>query len=124
MHELSIAQALVDQVRPVAEAQKARRVVSVHVVVGTLSGVDPDALTLAFPLAAEETPLAGAELTIERVAASVRCAACGAVSTPEAPFVYCVKCGSRDVTIETGRELYIRSAEIETEEDRPSEEGS
>lgn len=116
MHELSIAQALVDQVGKVAEAQQAKRVVSIRVVVGTLSGVDPEALRMAFPLAAEESPLLQeTELVLERVTATVRCADCQAVSTPEPPFVYCTACKSRNVQIETGRELYIQSAEIETE---------
>ena len=115
MHELSIAQALIDQVGAAAKAQGARRVVSIRVVIGTLSGVDPESLRMAFPLAAEDTLLADATLDVELVAASVRCAACGGVSTPEAPFIYCAACGSREVQIEAGRELFIRSAEIETE---------
>ena len=116
MHELAIAQALVDQVGKAAEAQKAKRVVSIRVVVGTLSGVDPESLRMAFPLAAEEEPLLkDAVLVVEPVTATVRCADCQAVSTPEPPFVYCMACKSRNVQIETGRELYIQSAEIETE---------
>lgn len=115
MHELSIAQALIDQVSDVAKAQSAKRVVSIRVVVGALSGVDPESLRAVFPLAAEDTLLAGATLEVETVAASVRCKTCGGVSVPDAPFVYCATCGSRDVQIEAGRELYIRSAEIETE---------
>jgi hydrogenase nickel incorporation protein HypA/HybF len=120
MHELSIAQALIDQVGGVAKAQGARRVVTIRVVVGALSGVDPESLRMVFPLAAEDTPLAGAVLEVECVTASVRCTACGGVSTPEAPFVYCATCGSRDVQIEAGRELFIRSADIETEADPPA----
>ena len=115
MHELAIAQALVDQVQEAADVQKAKRVVSIRVVVGTLSGVDPEALRMAFTLAAEETPVQGSDLVVEPVTATVRCADCQAVSTPEPPFVYCAACKSRNVEIEAGRELYIKSVEIETE---------
>jgi hydrogenase nickel incorporation protein HypA/HybF len=115
MHELSIAQALIDQVSVAAKAQGARRVLSIRVVVGALSGVDPEALRMVFPLAAEDSLLAGAALEVESVAASVRCTACGGISVPDAPFVYCATCGSGEVRIESGRELSIRSAEIETE---------
>jgi len=115
MHELAIAQALVDQIAKDADVQKAKRVLSVRVMVGTLSGVDPEALRMTFQLAAEETPLRETELVVERVTATVRCADCQAVSTPEPPFIYCAVCKSRNVQIETGRELYIKSAEIETD---------
>lgn len=124
MHELSIAQALIEQVRDATAEQKPLRVVSIRVVVGTLSGVDPDALRLAFPLAAEETALAGAELEIDLITAAVRCARCGQRSTPEPPFAYCVACGHHEVTIEAGRELYIASAEIETEDGGPGTAGT
>ncbi len=122
MHELSIAQALIDQVGAAAKAQGATRVLSIRVVVGALSGVDPEALRMVFPLASEETLLAGSALEVESVAASVRCKACGDVSVPDAPFVYCAACGSHEVEIEAGRELYIRSAEIETETGEAHEE--
>jgi hydrogenase nickel incorporation protein HypA/HybF len=81
--------------------------------VGALSGVDPEALRGAFPLAAEDTVAAGAELAIEWVEAAVRCRVCGKTSRPEPPFVYCGGCGSSEVDIEAGRELYIASIEVD-----------
>ncbi|MBF0165227.1 MAG: hydrogenase maturation nickel metallochaperone HypA [Magnetococcales bacterium] len=57
MHELSIALSLVDQVRRIAEKESARQVVSVRVRVGAMSGVDGEALTFCFPMAAREFPI-------------------------------------------------------------------
>ena len=116
MHELSIAQALVERADALCREQKAGCVTALSLCVGTLSGVDPEALQAAFPLAAEDSRSAGAELKIEVIEASVRCRACGAQSVPEAPFIYCAACGSRDVEITHGRELYIQSMEVETGE--------
>lgn len=116
MHELSIAQSLVGQARKVCQEQQARRVTALALRVGTLSGVDPEALKMAFPLAAEDSVAAGAALSIETIEADVTCAACGAASEPEPPFLYCAACGSRDVQIRKGRELYVHSMEVEFEE--------
>lgn len=116
MHELSMAMALVEQMEKVAREQRASAVPKVTVTVGALSGVDPDALRGAFPLAAEDTVAAGAELVIEWVKAAVRCRVCGKTSQPEAPFIYCAGCRSTEVDIETGRELYITSIEVDVAE--------
>lgn len=113
MHELSIAQALVERVEAVAARERATRVVRVAIVVGALSGVDPDALMAAFPLVAEGTTAAGAELLIERVPARVRCRACGHEAATCESFIGCAACGSRDVELVSGRELDIRSVELE-----------
>lgn len=65
MHEMAIALALIEQAEKVAREQKARAIPAITVVVGRLSGTDPDALRAVFELAAEETLAAGARLDIE-----------------------------------------------------------
>ncbi len=117
MHELSIAQALVEQVEASAKKEQALRVVRVVIAVGALSGVEPEALRAIFPLVAEETVAADSELVIERVAARVRCRACGhEAPTDDSFFIGCAACGSRDVELVAGRELNITSIELEVEE--------
>ena len=116
MHELSIALALVEQVEGVVREQGAVGVAKVVVKVGALSGVDPEALREAFPLAAEDSVVAGAELMVEGVEAAVRCRVCGKRSRPESPFICCGECGSGEVDIEAGRELYIHAIDIDVAE--------
>ena len=67
MHEMAIAMALIEQAEKVANEQHARAIAGITVVVGRLSGTDPDALKAVFELAAEETLAAGAPLTVEMV---------------------------------------------------------
>jgi hydrogenase nickel incorporation protein HypA/HybF len=64
VHELAIAQSVVDQV---AEHTVGRQVVAVNLRVGTESGVVPDALTFSFDVVVLETPLEGATLLVEEV---------------------------------------------------------
>ena len=116
MHELSIAQALVEQVERMVLDESALRANKVTIAVGSLSGADPEALRAAFPLVAEGTAADGAELIVETVAAQVRCSACGSDSVAENYFVGCPVCGSREVELVSGRELHIQSVELEVEE--------
>lgn len=113
MHEMAIAMALIEQVEGVAREQNASAIAGIRIVAGRLSGVDPDALKAVFELAAEETLAAGASLTVEMREATVTCRACGRESQPKPPFMACVACGSRDVTVEGGRELYIKSVDVD-----------
>lgn len=116
MHELSIAQALIEQVEAAAAKEHALRVVRVVITVGALSGVDPEALRSLFPLVAEGTVTAEAELVIEQVATRVRCRACGQETPAEESFSGCAVCGSKDVEVSAGRELNIKSVELEVDE--------
>lgn len=116
MHELSIVQALVEQVEKVVLAEGALRANRVTIAVGAMSGADPEALRGAFPLVAEGTSAEEAELVVEVVPARVRCAECGSESVAENYFVGCGACGSREVELISGRELHIQSIELEVEE--------
>lgn len=118
MHEMAIAMALIEQAEKVAREQDARAIAGITVVVGRLSGTDPDALRAVFDLAAEETLAAGAKLEIEMVEALVKCRECGCQSHPKPPFMTCPACGALDVDVEGGRELYIKGMDVDVEDMR------
>ena len=121
MHELSIAEALVNQLADIVRREHAARVLSVTIAVGSLSGVDPDALEMAFPLAAEGSPAAGAALTIRRVPARLLCAQCGEATVSEDPSFLCSHCGSPQLTLAAGQELRLVEAELEDGKESTSE---
>jgi hydrogenase nickel incorporation protein HypA/HybF len=110
MHELSIAEALVDV--GVRHA-KGRRVTAVEVKIGHLRQVVPSALEFAFELVAQGTPLEGAQLEMVDVPAAGTCRGCGAKTPlPGFPF-HCVTCGGFDVEVTSGEELLVQSLELE-----------
>ena len=112
MHELSIAQAIVDvAARHAGEASVAR----VYVQVGRLRQVVPSALAFAFELCAHGTPVEGAALELEEVPVVVTCRACGAGSRPLAFPLACADCGGLDVHVVQGEELQVESLELEAE---------
>jgi hydrogenase nickel incorporation protein HypA/HybF len=115
MHELSIALELVARLQRLLEEEGARGVHEVRLTVGLLSGVDPDALEGALPLAVADTPLEGARWIVTPVEPEVDCPACGRRSRPEAPFPICAHCGSPEAAIVAGRDLLIESVTLTDE---------
>jgi hydrogenase nickel incorporation protein HypA/HybF len=67
MHELSIAMSILDSLEEETNQRGYDRVEAVHVRIGELSGVVPEALQSAYEMAAEQTPFAQSRLVIELV---------------------------------------------------------
>lgn len=112
MHELSIALGIVDIAAEQGQRQRGR-VVAVHLKIGPLSGVVPDALRSAFELAREDSPLAGAELVIEEIPVAAYCPACAAERAVPFPELCCPNCGTPTPDVVRGRELEVVALEIE-----------
>ncbi len=114
MHELSIVQALIEQVeREVRRAGQPGRVVKLGLTIGRFSGVCPESLRFAFDLLVPETPLAGAAVEIAEPGAVCACRACGR-RTEIAELVFqCPECQSDDVAIEGGQDLVLQTIEVE-----------
>jgi hydrogenase nickel incorporation protein HypA/HybF len=122
MHELSLARAIV---RTALEHSGGNRVVGVNLRVGALRQVVPDSLAFYFEVAARETPLEGARLQQEPVAALLRCPACAREWDPApapapgwqaiVPIFRCPDCGAAGAETLRGGELEVESIEIEEE---------
>ena len=76
MHELSIAEAILDAVHSEAEKRPGAHIARVAVRVGALSGVEPEALTFGFECLVRGTDLEPLALVIEPVPRRQRCPAC------------------------------------------------
>jgi len=118
MHELSIAQSIMERVETIRTEHDAPGIASVQLQVGTLSGVDPYALELAFTVAVEGTLYATTQCNIESIPASVDCRSCGKTTTPDGPFPICMNCDSTDIEVVAGRELMIETIEVNRDEEK------
>lgn len=111
MHELAITQSVVDMV---VERTTGRRVTSVHVQIGRLSGVVADAMLFCFDVATADTALEGARLEIEETEGRAVCrTCCDEFDVPD--LVLLCPCGSADVRIVAGRELLVTSVGMAAE---------
>ena len=81
MHELAVCQALMGQLNTIAEREHAERILSLELRIGPLSGVVPELLSQAFPIASAGSLAAGAELNIRQLPVRVSCRDCGAEDT-------------------------------------------
>ncbi|HEX4412052.1 MAG TPA: hydrogenase maturation nickel metallochaperone HypA [Lacipirellulaceae bacterium] len=114
MHELSIAMSVLDIAADEAERRNGANITAIHIKLGPLSGVIPQALVSAFDLARETTPQAGCILVIEEVPIIAYCEHCQASRSIESPqWLCCPECGAPTAKIEQGRELEVTALEIE-----------
>lgn len=112
MHEMAVCQGLVDQVEEVARSQRGQRVERIDVSVGPLSGVEPQLLQQAFPLAAAGSLAEGAQLIIETAPVRVHCDDCGRDSEAGATRLVCAHCGNWRTRLISGDELLLMRVEI------------
>ena len=121
MHEMSVAQNIIDIVRQAVPPARTPAVTSVRVRLGSLSGVVAESLAFCFEALVGDTPLARARLAIERVPTSCDCRACGARFEPDTLIFFCPSCGSGDVRLVSGRDLQVVDVELD---DVPAEQAA
>jgi hydrogenase nickel incorporation protein HypA/HybF len=114
MHEMSIAQSLLDIVAQEMNKHGVSRLVRVTVKHGRLTNIVPDSLHFAWKCLTDDTDHQGAELVTEMIPLKLRCT-CGCEFEPgdEAIILHpCPECGE-DLAHEVvaGRELYIENLE-------------
>ncbi len=114
MHELAVAQALVEQVEGVIRAHQAQRATLIRVRIGPLAGVVPDLLASAFPLAAAGHAMEHAALELVDAPITVRCQTCDAETEAAINRLVCGACGDWHTQIVSGDELLLESVELET----------
>ncbi|MBC7294516.1 MAG: hydrogenase maturation nickel metallochaperone HypA [Thermoleophilia bacterium] len=113
MHELSIAQALVEQVERVRLENGGGRVLAVGVRVGEWRLVVPEVLTSYYKFLAAGTPLEGSRVEIETVPATAWCKQCECVFNVEQGLLVCERCGSPGGELLSGKELDLVRVELE-----------
>jgi hydrogenase nickel incorporation protein HypA/HybF len=109
MHELGLAQEIVEIV---SERAGGARVTRVVLEIGKLAVVLPDALRFCFDLCVESTALEGADLVILETPGLARCRACGGDVRLDRPLGQCA-CGSTDLEWLSGEELKIKEFEVD-----------
>jgi hydrogenase nickel incorporation protein HypA/HybF len=115
MHELS----LMEEVRRLALQELERhgggRLRSLTLRIGSLAGVDPEALRFAWQVVMEEPPTSNARLLIESVEARAFCSPCAREFPCPDGLALCPHCGAISRELRGGRELELASLELEEE---------
>jgi hydrogenase nickel incorporation protein HypA/HybF len=112
MHELSIAQSILDIVRQHVDQQRADDVRSVIVRIGPLSGVVTDSLCFCFGALVDGTPYRRAVLAVERVPILCRCQQCQSRSELFELALHCPVCNSAQIELAGGDDLQLHQIEL------------
>jgi hydrogenase nickel incorporation protein HypA/HybF len=123
MHEFSVTQQIVQTVLEEASKHNAKRVTSVHLVIGKLTFLGLDQIRFSYRLLVKGTIMEHSKLLIQEMDPTVKCAACGYegpakyIDDPSfhfaIPTLTCPKCGQQ-VTIKLGRECTVKNIRIVT----------
>ena len=124
MHELSICQALIEQVEAVARKEGAVQVVQVRIGIGPLSGVEPQLLEQAYQLARAGSVAATASLLIDHLPIRVSCRGCGQETAAEVTNLACGNCGDWHTNLVSGDEMLLLQVELDREAHTESAAGS
>lgn len=120
MHESTLAANILEIVIDQASRAHVPAVRRIDLCIGEYAGVEATTLAGCFELLAEGTLAEGAPLEIVRIPATGTCTLCGAKACRSGRIFRCPVCGTSSVKLVTGRELYVKS--IEVEKPQPSEE--
>lgn len=126
MHEFSTMQSIVEAVLKAAKENGAERILSVELEVGEMTLLNPDQLRFAFSILSKGTMAEGASLSIRIVPCVVNCKECGYRGGIGAtggadhflPIILrCPKCGGSELSLESGRECWIKRIRIRAPKD-------
>ena len=92
---------------------EAKKITAIELEIGSMAGIELEALEFAWPVAVKDTVLAEAKREIDWVEAKARCAECQFEFDVENSYDSCPQCKSYFKDIYRGKELRVKSLEIE-----------
>lgn len=113
MHEMALAQSIVDIVIARSADESFRRTLAIHLRIGALAGVDPAALEFGFAAASRGTVAEGAALVIERPIGKAFCAQCGTNIEVNSRADPCPRCASYEWLLLEGDDMRVTELEVE-----------
>ncbi len=112
MHEMALAESMLEIVERTARANGATRVKGVWLEIGALSHVAPDALRFCFDAVTRGSLAEGAALEIVATPGAAWCMPCGETVPLARVGDPCPRCGSYQLTVSQGDAMRVREIEI------------
>lgn len=114
MHEMSLVQALLTQLATLAAEHDKKRVITVTLDIGPLSGVVIDSFQFGFDILSAENDLTkGAKLIIISPPATYQCIRCGHRQSAAVRPDSCPECGETLLIPEGGDAIILNQVEME-----------
>lgn len=121
MHEIGITRNMFELVLKEAEKADARKVSKIDLVIGEMTGALGNSVRFYFDLLSKGTIVEGAEVSIRMVPPRVLCRNCNKTSGLERRRHWkCPHCEDDRMQIIAGRELIVKSIEVEKDGNKDS----
>lgn len=111
MHEIRIAKDLSDIVIDVAKRENLTKVTKVNICFGQMIQIVPEIFEFSFKEIIKDTIANDAGINIEILPVIMRCTVCNDKFELKDIDFFCNGCGSSEVEILSGRELFVKSIE-------------
>ncbi len=106
---MSIVASIVDIAEKEARKADAEVISELELDIGTVSGIELDALNFAFECIKPKTMLKNAEIKINIIQAKSLCEDCGYQFETDNVYTLCSECGSYKTKIIQGKEMKVKS---------------
>jgi hydrogenase nickel incorporation protein HypA/HybF len=113
VHEMSIAQSLIDILREEMLTHNAKTLRSVRLNIGQMSAIVPDALSFCFQIITGGTELEGARLIMDIIPLMGYCNECEKEFEIKDYAFLCPSCGSTKINTIGGQDLSIVEIEVD-----------
>lgn len=113
MHEMSLAEGVLQIVEDAARAQGFSRVRAVRLEIGQLSSVEVEAMRFCFDAVIRDTLADGARLEIDRIPGAGWCMKCSENVPLPALYEACPRCGGYQVQPTAGTEMRVKDLEVD-----------
>lgn len=112
MHELSIAQSIIDIANEYLDDPEVNQIHEIEIEIGMLSGAEKDALEFAMEATIKGTKLGNTTIIYQQVIGKAACLSCSHHFDLENLLSICPKCGGMHHKILDGKQLRIKSLKI------------
>jgi len=113
MHELAVTQSILEIAVRHAEAQKAKKITDLFIVMGQWSSTVDDSVQFYWDMISENTIAQGATLHFKRVPVEIVCISCGHTYHPTDRELLCPQCASTRIKVKSGEEFFLEAIEVE-----------
>lgn len=113
MHEMSLAEGVLQIIEDAAKTQNFSRVKTVWLEIGQLAGVEVEAMKFCFDAVTRDSIAQDAKLEIVGKPGQAWCLHCAETVQVQALYDACPKCGSHQVQVTGGNEMRVKELDVE-----------
>ncbi len=113
MHELSMAESVLELALRHAREAGGGRIAALDLVVGEFTPVEESSLGFYWDRLTEGTPASGSTIRVRRIPARLECIDCRQAVPPGAEEWVCPVCGKPRLRLVSGDECYLEAIEVE-----------